>query len=112
MLWDACGTPFSVQLSVYSTISLGPPSACTGYRRNSPNWPGSANQRAYSARIASAPATCSRQFGTVASSVASALHASHAGMLAVWMAFRNLSIGGADDMTPPDGLGLRPSSAR
>jgi len=35
--------------------------------------------------------------GTVASSVASVLHASHAGMLAVWMARRNLSIAGADD---------------
>ena len=50
-------------------------------------------------QTASIPAcdACSRQLGTVASSVASALHASHAGMLAVWMALRNWST--ADDIT-------------
>src|SRR5205085_87737 len=85
-------TPFSVQLSVYSTTSADPPS--TGYRRSSSKRAGSANQRAYSARIASAPAACSRQLGTVASSVASALHTSQPPMSAVSIACRNLSITG------------------
>src|SRR2546430_6839598 len=44
--------------------------------------------------MASAPSACSRQLGTVASSVASALHASQPGMFAVSIACRNFSITG------------------
>src|SRR5205823_12647073 len=48
----------------------------------------------YSARIASGPAACSRQLGTVASSVASALHTSQVGIVALSIACRNFSITG------------------
>jgi hypothetical protein len=90
--WPACGTPFSDQLSVYSTTSTASPAPpSTECRLISSKRAGSANQRAYSARIASAPRACSRQLGTVASSVASALHASQAGIVALAIASRNFS---------------------
>src|SRR5271154_3352463 len=44
--------------------------------------------------MAAAPAACNRQFGTVASSAASALHASQPTTFAVSIACRNLSITG------------------